>query len=273
MLKRILLITLFCLLAACDETILHELTEQQANKAFIVLSRVGIESSKKTDGVNWTLQVAKQDASMALAELEAARVFVPEKDADEGGGFGFIQSAEQRAHAIEESQSRKVADTLKRIPGVLDARVHLYRSKRDVLEAPSAATQGSASVLLIVDTGLVPEDTAVKSLVAGALGLLPDAVSVIVSESKIATTPPVVETPEVPTPTAEVVVAQQSSEQENTNWNPRTVYLGTMALTLLVVLGILFYFRRKRDNDNSIVANQDDSITQPLSVLNVHEVF
>lgn len=271
MLRKAIFLTLLCLLGACDETILHELTEQQANKAFIILSRAGIESTKATDGVHWTLQVAKQDASMALSELEAARVFVPEKDADAGSGFGLIQSAEQRAHAIAESQSRKVADTLKRIPGVLDARVHLFRDKRDVLEAPSEAMQGSASVLLIVDTGISPEIEAVKSLVAGALGLIPATVSVIVSESKV---------PATVTPTVHVPIPEQSpatinaesvevSQSANAAQNPRTLYLGIMALSL--TFGLLMFRRTRRKQDAEI--QHEVSTTQPLSVLSTHEVF
>lgn len=159
-------------LLGCQEAILHDLDELQANRVRLTLERNSIEAKKIKDGSKWLIQVSEKRVTEALQVIESSRLLRSTLRRIETPEGSLIQSREERLSRLLESRSRSLEDTLQSIPGVLEAHVHLY--------ADSAGKKAkSASVLILLDGEAEPEYSGIQSLVSGASGVPADLVSVI----------------------------------------------------------------------------------------------
>jgi len=272
--KNIIVIILLLLSVACKETILHDLSEHQANKALVVLSRAGIYSDKTANGLNWSIEVDSADSQIALSTLETARLFTDKSSSSASSSFGFIQSAEQRTYAIEESLSQRVEETLKQMPGVLDARVHLFRAKRQVFQAPDAIPSGTASVLMISESVAEVKESEIKILVAGALGLDVESVSVVLSQSQLPKDqePAVVATDSEATENVAKaeVGPDQLGRDESADFRSFLLYL-TATVLACIVTKMFFQYHRQEEIDLSDDFSEEAPTT--ISKLSAKEVF
>ncbi len=177
------------LLGACSKAVVRQgLTEQEANQIVVALDRSAIAASKVAQpGAGsgaFGVEVAAGDVASALALIEARRL----PEAPESG-FDALYREPQLIATPQEERARWVAATagelarsLRRMPGVADAHVHLAPADAPAaLDAPPP--RAKASVLIERRRGAPPLDQgSVRALVAGALnGLEPDRVSVIQS--------------------------------------------------------------------------------------------
>ncbi len=184
-------------LSGCDEQILHDLTEQEANR---VVSRLGIGSleAKKiqqSDG-RWAIAVPKSITVTALSFLETNRVLSPRAAATSAGGKGgFVPSREEQWFRYERSVALSIEDSLGTVLGVLEARVHLNLPETDPLFGTRKESIGSGSVLLVVDGRYASKDEEIAALVGGAAGI--PAAKVTVLKSPALVTPPTADSLEV----------------------------------------------------------------------------
>lgn len=167
-------------LTGCRETILHQLSETQANQVQLLLSQRGIEAAKVPDGAGWSLSVGGKQVIAALSEIRRARITQTHSDAtDKSSSKGILQSPEERAYGFERELAAELENTLERMPHVLEARVHLHMEQNEFSPGAQASKPMSAAVLLVTEDAV--EQTAVQQLLAGASGVAPEQVSVIVS--------------------------------------------------------------------------------------------
>jgi type III secretion protein J len=178
------------LLTGCARIDLYtNLSEQQANEVAAVLLAAEIDADKHISETKaWAVRIEKTDLPRAMDVLEGAGV--PRASAPTMAELfkkdGFISSPlEERARFISATQSG-LEQTIGRMNGVLDARVHLAMPERDPLT--DAVIPSSASVMVryaqdvkFAETGGVGN---VKALVRDAVeGLAPERITVVATPS------------------------------------------------------------------------------------------
>jgi len=169
----------FC---GCREEILHGLSESEINQAIVRLEEGSIESSKtqNTDGT-WSLEVSSGENLNALKILNDSYI-VPKPDNTLSEGDSLMPSREDDLFRYERRISSSIEGTLKRIYGVLEARVHLKLSIPDQIFGASASKDiSSGSVMLVVNQDFNTDSTQISTLVSGAAGIKIEGVSVLVT--------------------------------------------------------------------------------------------
>lgn len=180
--KFILLLSLAVMLSGCDETIVHNLNEADANRSLTALSEVGIHAKKdrQPDG-KWSIGVRSGQVTLALSQLSQSRVL--RTKTNYSFSSSLAASREEQRFLFERALAQQIEETLGAVPSVLEARVHLHLAAVDPIlgRALTRDDFGSASVLLILSkpSELIIEDVA--SLVSGASGIPSTHVSVVIS--------------------------------------------------------------------------------------------
>ena len=170
-------------LVGCDEQILHDLTEQEANK---VLSRlhVGSLSAQKvlqSDG-RWAIAVDENQVIPALTFLDSNRVLAARtSNLPVSSKGGIVPSREEQWFRYERSIAVSIEESLSTIRGVLEVRVHVNLPEKDPLFGTTSKESGSGSVLLVVDERYEASKSDVAHLVSGAAGIPPERISVLQS--------------------------------------------------------------------------------------------
>jgi type III secretion protein J len=163
--------------SGCDVTLLRGLSREQANDAVAALDRSGIVGRiVAEDGPGSLSRVDVNDSAVAdaVAALNASReraVCPVEKESAPASRWIETPGEERARHA--EHLSEQLERSLSRLPGVIEAHVHLTLpfGMRSLLEAQTPAT---ASVLLVRRDNPTSLTGAATELVAGAVpGLSP----------------------------------------------------------------------------------------------------
>lgn len=175
---------LFCLfvvffLSACRENLIHVSSELEANKVMLGLRVEGIDARKFLVAKEWVVDVPQAKLTDALKILDEKRVLrdVSESELEKNGSDIFSSRQEKEAR-VSKVVAANLSGTLRLLPEVIDARVHIFHSVTDAF-APSGAKDRTASVLLIArDTERVNLDD-VKELVSQGGGVALSRVSVV----------------------------------------------------------------------------------------------
>lgn len=171
--KYLVCTLLFSHLIGCDEQILHDLAERDANRVLSRLRAGNLDAKKveQSDG-RWAIAISSDLAAPALSFLDARRVLSPrDSAASTSPKSGLVPSREEQWFRYERSVSTSIEDSLGTVLGVLEARVHLNLPEVDPLLGVRHEVVGSGSVLLVVDDAYVSSDQEIAALVAGASGI------------------------------------------------------------------------------------------------------
>ena len=166
-------------LAACSKSPLYtDLSERQANEvqATLLLARIDADKVPTVKGKGWSVDVAHSEIPQAMAVLNA--VGLPRETLHTLGDVfpkeGFVSSPlEERARYIF-ALSQEVEQTLMKLDGVVDARVHIALPEHSVLDdKPQSA---SASVVVIERPGAELElrETDIKAIITDGIEGLKD---------------------------------------------------------------------------------------------------
>ena len=169
-------------LLGCREGILHDLSEIEANRILAHLHDRNMTAAKlrQADG-KWTVSVDRAAALDAIHLIGREKLVTEISGKEKPEGFSLISSRESQRFSYERGLSGEVETTLRSIEGVLSARVHLNLPRADpVLGSKEAG--GTGSVLLVVDQRFTETKESIASIVGGASGVVPSAVSVLVTE-------------------------------------------------------------------------------------------
>lgn len=182
--KSKLLLSFFIalLLAACKEAVVHNLSEGDANRVVTVLARENVVAEKRVEGSNWSVFVDSNKFLRALEVLEVSRIFA-RSTPQESRSSSFVRSKEEIQREIERDIALGLEETILRLPGVLDARVHLFVFSENRLEVKSHSSRITASVLLVVDSNYSVKEGEIRALVSGASGIGADNVTIVTSMS------------------------------------------------------------------------------------------
>ena len=164
--------------AGCRAAVLSELDERQANEVVVALdaARIAAHKERMASGGHdaFVVEVPSAEATAALRVLQAKHL-----PRSEPSGLEALDAQAGLVATPAEEQARWAAATageltrsLLRLPGVVDARVHLTpaASPRQLDDAPEAPKVG---VLLLREASAPPTDErAIKALVAAAVPAL-----------------------------------------------------------------------------------------------------
>ena len=224
----------------CQEQIVHDLSEREANKVLSELHNAKVDANKvvQSDG-RWAISVSKPDMFPALSHLESQRVLsAPSPRGSSQAKSGFIPSREEQLFRHERAMAQAIEESLATIPGVLEARVHLNLPAEDPLFGVSRTNTGSGSVLLLVDDQCTARDEEVARLVGGAAGLPAGAIGILRSRAE--------RTPLAKSLAVEPVVGPHVTSTEARVHHFKEVALATSGIGLVYGMRVLFLRRRRR---------------------------
>ena len=184
--KYLFSLSLLILLSACKESVVHDLTEQDANKILSALLLDGVIAEKKRQSdAQWTIQVDASDSLKAIQLIENRRLLRSEPRAAKES-TGLLSSRDEERHKHELSISEDLERTIRDIPNVIGARVHINLPSVDPLWGQSIkGATGSASVLIIYREGAAISKDQVAILVAGATGISRENISVVLTPGEL----------------------------------------------------------------------------------------
>ena len=171
-------------IAACQEQIVHDLSEREANSVVsnLHVARLAAQKVRQPDG-RWAISVDRDQMIPALSYIETRRVLSVRDTKSASSKGAMIPSREEQWFRYERSVAVSIEESLSALPGVLDARVHVNLPDEDPLFGDTERQGGSGSVLLVVDRAFAARDDEVAALVGGAAGLPRDVVRVLKSEA------------------------------------------------------------------------------------------
>lgn len=237
-----MIVLLVVLLSGCQEQIVHDLSEREANAVISQLSAAHLDARKvqQPDG-RWAISVDQDEMIQALSFIETRRVLTPRESRSPSSKGGMIPSREEQWFRYERSVASSIEESLSALPGVLDARVHVNLPDDDPLFGDSARKGGSGSVLLVVDRRFVTGSEEIAALVSGAAGLSREVVRVLTSEA--------VETQQAEVHGAPSAIAPVAPQEMKPlmPWLFLSCTVGASALSLAVVVcGFRFLTRRRK---------------------------
>ncbi len=168
----------------CREQILHDLSEQDANRVITVLHSQAIVGAKELqpDG-KWFVSVSSDEAVNALGIISQKRII--KNEARPIKKSSVMSSREAQRFEYERELSQEIEKTLLSIDGVFDARVHLKLTPIDpILGTQREDNTGSASALLVLAKDTILERIDIASLIGGAAGIKSGMVSIVIRETE-----------------------------------------------------------------------------------------
>ena len=233
--------------SGCEEQILHDLSEPDANKVLSRLSAGNVGATKvlQSDG-RWAISVPRDAIVPALSYLDTNRVLSPRTSAVSAGSKGgFVPSREEQWFRYERSVAISIEDSLSAMLGVLEARVHLNLPETDPLFGTRKESSGSGSVLLVVDARYAARDEEIAALVSGAAGIPGSRVTVLKSQA-----PQVVgaaHSQEVPQAASQIVAGSTGSSAETvSSIVPGEIGIAGAAVVAFVWAGVYVLRSRRR---------------------------
>ena len=137
----------------CTIDLQHELSEQDANEIYVLLSKNGIATTKvKEEGgqeLRFRIQVPKADAAQAAELLRAYSLPRPmEKGLAHFAKGGMVPTATEERAMLLKALGGEVSNALNQIDGVLEARAIVMIPENNDLTQPENKPMPSASVFI-----------------------------------------------------------------------------------------------------------------------------
>lgn len=184
--KLLCLFVLFLL--ACKESIVHDLSEHEANRLFTKLYAAGIkpEKQQQADG-DWSILVENSNIFAAIQLLDDGRFFKKKQKITSNPGSFLSYGLDQKLN-FQNSLSAELEKTLYSLSGVLEVHVHLnLGEKKNFWEQPKKPAEfaATAAVLMIVAKEFNLSSQEIKDIVSGAAGISSNNVSVVMNYPQI----------------------------------------------------------------------------------------
>jgi type III secretion protein J len=204
----ILLLFMTCCLTSCasKKTIVHHLDEGEANEIVVFLSGNGIEAQKVqsaeagggggTKVVKWDISVAEENATDAMQLLRANGL--PRKTGSSLLNIfskgGLVPSETEEKIKYQSGKAEEIANTIRKIDGVVDADVSLSFPEEDPLN-PTAVKERPTASVYVKHTGVLDDPNSqlinkIRRLVSSSVqGLDFDNVTVIPDRARFSDVP------------------------------------------------------------------------------------
>ncbi len=170
------------LISACDETLYSNLSENDANEMLVTLLKRGVAAAKVSNGDVYSIMVPQEQLILSLEIIGEHKL--PREQFESLGsvfsGQGMIASQTEEQARLAYAISQELSDTLSRIDGVLDARVHVVLVQHE--QSSGLTTPPSASIFIrhTKDSPVSAMSAQIKDLAAKAVpGLTYERVSIV----------------------------------------------------------------------------------------------
>jgi type III secretion protein J len=186
--SALLAVAVALMLTACSVDLYTGLSEQEANEMLASLGAEGIDARKqRPDSAGWTVQVDESRLAAAVAVLRNNGL-PQERYTTLGDVFqrqGLVSTpAEERMRYIH-AVSQELSQTLRKLDGVVSARVHVVIPANDPLSDKLKPSSAAVFIKHRPDTDLRLLVPAVKDMVAhGIEGLAHEQVSLTLVEAR-----------------------------------------------------------------------------------------
>ncbi|MCC6953889.1 MAG: hypothetical protein IT290_07200 [Deltaproteobacteria bacterium] len=175
-------------LSGCLDQVVHDLDEPRANAILVALSSQGIDATKTREPEGWTIEVPRGERSRAMALIESERLS-PTTDGRPTPSRGFLSTREERSYVLKRQIAADLERSLRQIPGVRDARVHVSAPSHDDGKSHQELTQ-TAGALLVHDPLRTIDVALVQSVIGSAIGVDHSKVSVsLIADDRPASAP------------------------------------------------------------------------------------
>lgn len=176
-------------LAGCKVGLYSNLNEAEANDIVVVLTADGIDADKKRlDGNDWQVLVPRRDLQAAL-ELLRAHGLPNDRFTSMGELFqkqGLVSTPSEDRMRYIFAMSQELSKTLRKVDGVVAARVHVVVPASDPLSDKVRPSSAAVFIKHRPDVDLRPLIPAVKDLVAHSIeGLAHEQVSLSLFEARV----------------------------------------------------------------------------------------
>ncbi len=215
------------LLSACKTNLYTGLSEQDANEMIAVLIRHNLDSSKSSgDKGTWDIMVEESQLAQAVEVLKSTGY---PRDSyksigDVFGSSGLVSSPMEERIRFIYALSQELANTLSRIDGVIDARVHIVLPENDPLAQTIEPSSASVFIKHSQESNVDEVIPQIKHLVLNSIeGLTYNNVTVVLFPSE--------DLAPGPNPT-------------HVSTTPYEVVIVCLAALLLACLGVLVYLLR-----------------------------
>lgn len=187
-LRRLLLLGLLCSLAACKVGLYSNLNEQEANEMLAALTGDGLDADKeRLENNQWQVLVDKGQLPAAL-DLLRAQGLPNDRYASMGEVFqkqGLVSTPSEERMRYIYAMSQELSQTLRKVDGVVSARVHVVIPANDPLSDKIRPSSAAVFIKHRPDVDLRLLVPAVKDLVAHSIeGLSHDQVSLSLFEAR-----------------------------------------------------------------------------------------
>lgn len=189
-LRRVTVTLALLLATGCREALLHELDETRANALILLLEKHGVEAAKERSGALWNVMVSTSDRHRALTVLDHYRIGRGETAPGDSGG-GLLQTREERELGLLARIASRLEETVRHIPGVLEARIELAPLQSRAGAELSGARPGRVGALVVAEPSAHVDESSLRSLIAAATGVSPGDVSVVFVQEALAIEPAV----------------------------------------------------------------------------------
>lgn len=233
----------------CREDLVHLASELEANKVLFALRDSGLEATKSSVGKEWVVRISSSELTNALRVLEEKKVFQDSVLGEPQNAGAMFQSREEKKSGRDRELARTLSGSIRLIPLVRDARVHIYNTLFDPL-ALNMTEERSASVLVVHEDGGVNEDV-IKELISKGAGLVKEKVSVLFVSVKggegdleSSSSLPKVQIEDTSSETHNPIVLNFKEQILGHLSNADNVVTWGIALVFILLL-LSFYFKRK----------------------------
>ncbi|MEW4486697.1 type III secretion system inner membrane ring lipoprotein SctJ [Thalassoglobus sp. JC818] len=184
------------LLSGCSDVDLYSnLHEREANEMMAILLDGGISCTKGEgdEDQTWKLKVGSENFSRAVKILTASG-YPTDRHVRMGDVFkksGLVSSPTEDRIRFVYALSEEIAETISRIDGVVDSRVHVVLPDNDPFSDSTKPSSASVYIKHRSDVDLTAEKMEIKDLVAKSIeGLASDEIEVFLDEVEPIAPPP-----------------------------------------------------------------------------------
>lgn len=218
------------MITGCREVMYSNLSEEDANELLAVLLERNIDATKVNEGKQgYKVEVDKDDFVNALA-IAKDHALPKTRYQDIGSiftGQGLISSQTEERTRLSYAISQELSNTLQRIDGVLDARVHVVLSEYDQMSGRTTLPSAAVYIRHTPDSPVPNMIVGIKETVARSVPAL-DVANVSVMEESY-----------VPNVIAPVI-------KKRTNYAEITLTWLAALIPLIAGAGFLLYFKGYR---------------------------
>jgi len=240
-------------LGGCKENLLRLKSETEANKILLSLRESGVNASKVLEAAEWVIRVDESQFTDALGVLDRKRLYGRVASGERKAESDLFATHAQKTSEMLERISESLSESILMIPGVIDARVHIYKEEYDSIL--NISHKQSASVVLVSEERDAINHEQIKVIVSKGAGVPLEFVAVVESVEKVPLQEANIPAVALIVPTEEIGGSKSGSIISDFYSKDKLLLVSGLFLTLgvsILLLRRLLGFVTKRKDINAI---------------------